>query len=270
LETALKWKKERDELQLYLFGFEEEINWTIDYPDIRPFTVMQQLELERELLGIFLSGHPLDAFEQLLEDGEVTSIVHLLELPDHSDVHVAGMVVSIKTILTKKGQQMAFIELEDRIDKVEVVLFPETWKRFGSFVNKGSLLLIKAKLQQQDEDVKLLAEQVAALNDPRLQNQLLQQIHRSSSLSNRAQPKQQPSQKQQRVFIKIVGDQENSSVLARLKAKLREHPGALQVVLFYEREQKSVALNNQYNVTPTDDLLHAIETLMGAGAIKVK
>jgi DNA polymerase-3 subunit alpha len=270
LEAALKWKKERDELQLYLFGFEEEINWTIDYPDIRPFTVMQQLELERELLGIFLSGHPLDAFEQLLEDGEVTSIVHLLELPDHSDVNVAGMVVSIKTILTKKGQQMAFIELEDRIDKVEVVLFPETWKRFGSFVNKGSLLLIKAKLQQQDEDAKLLAEQVVALDDPKLQNQLLQQIHRSTSLTNHAQPKQQPPLKQKRVFIKIMDSQENSSTLSRLKAKLREHPGTLQVVLFYEREQKTVALNNQYNVTATDDLLHSIEALMGAGAIKVK
>jgi DNA polymerase-3 subunit alpha len=281
LEAALKWKKERDELQLFLFGFEEEINWTIEYPEIRRFTIMQQLELERELLGIFLSGHPLDAYETLLQTAGVSAIIHLPELPDLSEVIVAGMVISVKTIVTKKGMQMAFIELEDRVEKVEVVLFPETWKRFNSFIQKGELILVKAKLQQQDEDIKLLADQVVAMNNPDQQDQLLIQLQRTTYTKQQprnveqktALPVDKPkpaSSKEQRVFVKISEAYENQTILAQLKAALQDHRGTLQVVLFYEREQKMVALNNQYNVKPSEDFIRSLEALMGSGAIKVQ
>jgi DNA polymerase-3 subunit alpha len=284
LEAALKWKKERDELQLFLFGLEEEINWTLDYPDIRPFTIMQQLELERELLGIFLSGHPLDAYERLMQASGVTSIIHLAELPDLSEVIVAGMVISLKTIVTKKGQQMAFIELEDRVEKVEVVLFPETWKKYGSLIQKGQLVLIKAKLQQQDEDIKLLADQVVEMNNPERQDQLLLQLQQRTAnpkqQTRNVEPKKEkaasaeqsiPSKiKQQRVFVKISAAYENQTILARLKLMLQEHSGPMQVVLFYEREQKMVALNNQYNVKPSEVFVRSLEALMGNGAIKVQ
>jgi DNA polymerase-3 subunit alpha len=284
LEAALKWKKERDELQLFLFGLEEEINWTIDYPDIRPFTIMQQLELERELLGIFLSGHPLDAYERLLQASGVSSIIHLPELPDLSEVIVAGMVISVKTIVTKKGQQMAFIELEDRVEKVEVVLFPETWKKYSSLIQKGELILIKAKLQQQDEDIKLLADQVVVMNNPEQQEQLILQLQQRTThpkqQTRNVEPKTEriPSAekpipsvtKQQRVFVKISAAYENQTILARLKLALQEHSGTMQVVLFYEREQKMVALNNQYNVKPSEVFVRSLEALMGNGAIKVQ
>lgn len=285
LEAAVKWKKERDELQLFLFGFEEEINWTIDYPEIRPLTIMQQLELERELLGIFLSGHPLDAYESLLQESGVTAIVHLSELPDLSEVIVAGMVISVKTIVTKKGMQMAFIELEDRVEKVEVVLFPETWKKYSAHIQKGELILLKAKLQLQDEDIKLLADQVVVMNNPEQQDHLLMQLQRpvyskqqTRSVSTKperplAEQKTKPeatAAKQQRVFVKIGASYENQTILAQLKSMLQQHTGTLQVVLFYEREQKMVALNNQYNVKPSEAFIQSLEALMGSGAIKVQ
>lgn len=187
VEAAAKWKKERDDLQLHLFGFTEEANWTVEYPEVREYSRMQQLELERELLGLFLSGHPLDAYEDKIEELEPDKIHLLSELPDGSETLVAGMIVSCKQIVTKKGQQMAFAELEDRIDKVEVLLFPETWKRYGTLVNKGSLLLVRAKLQQQDEDVKLLADQLYAL-DPSFHAAQLAGWRRGPSVRRKAGP----------------------------------------------------------------------------------
>ncbi|WP_248930505.1 DNA polymerase III subunit alpha [Paenibacillus hamazuiensis] len=168
IEAAVKWRKERDDLQLSLLGFTEEVNWEVEYPEVAPLTLSQQLELERELLGLYISGSPLDDYAELIDELEAEPIHYLIELPDHSDVAVAGMVVSCKTIVTKKGQPMAFIELEDRIAKTEVVLFPETWKRYAPLVQKGSLVYIRAKLQHGDEDVKLLADLVIMLNDPEL------------------------------------------------------------------------------------------------------
>ncbi|WP_438446145.1 DNA polymerase III subunit alpha [Gorillibacterium sp. sgz5001074] len=167
VEAALKWKKEREDLQLHLFGFTEEVNWRIDYPDIRPYSQGQQLELERELLGLYLSGHPLDAYEELLAPLEPVPLHELAEHPDGSEVMSAGRVVALKTITTKKGQTMAFAEVEDRIERVELVLFPESWKRYSSHMEKGSLVLVRAKLQHQDEEepAKLLAEHVVPLHE---------------------------------------------------------------------------------------------------------
>ncbi|WP_372814201.1 DNA polymerase III subunit alpha, partial [Paenibacillus sp.] len=170
VEAAVKWRKDREALQLVLDGFDEEVSWEVEYPDIPPFTLMQQLELERELLGLYISGSPLDDFEQILRKLETDTIALLPEYPDHSEVMVAGLVVGNKTIVTKKGQPMAFMELEDRVGKVEVVLFPEAWKTFAPLVQKGKPVLVVAKLQLgDDEQVKLLADRLVALNDPHLE-----------------------------------------------------------------------------------------------------
>ncbi|MCS7463615.1 DNA polymerase III subunit alpha, partial [Paenibacillus doosanensis] len=194
IEAAVKWRKERDDLQLHLFGFVEEVNWEVEYPDIRPFTMTQQLELERELLGLYISGSPLDDYETVLREIEIDPLHYLPEMPDHSEVIVAGMVLSSKTIVTKKGQPMAFMELEDRVAKVEVVLFPEAWKHCAPLVQKGKPLLVKAKLQQGDEDVKLLADQVFALSDPELRSKAARRAPAGGAIAGRAQQPTAPRQ----------------------------------------------------------------------------
>ncbi|CAG7631032.1 DNA polymerase III subunit alpha [Paenibacillus allorhizosphaerae] len=171
VDAAVKWRKDREDLQLVLdgFGFVEETNWEVQYPDIASFTMTQQLELERELLGLYISGSPMDDYEQVLRKLELDALHQLQEYPDGSEVMVAGLVLSSKTIVTKKGQPMAFMELEDRVGKTEVVLFPEVWKKYAPLVQKGKPVLVIAKLQLGDEDYKLLADQLLAMNDPHLE-----------------------------------------------------------------------------------------------------
>lgn len=169
VEAALKWKKERDDLQIQLFDFVETPNWEIEYPDIPPYSAGQQLEFERELLGMYLSGHPLDSYEEVLEQTGADRLMDLHEGEDESLVTVAAMVVSLKTITTKQGKAMAFMQCEDQIERSEVVLFPEVWKRSAHLIEKGALLAIRAKLQHQDEGFKLLAEEVAQLSPESLQ-----------------------------------------------------------------------------------------------------
>lgn len=168
VEAALKWRKERDDLQIQLFDFVESPNWDIEYPDVPKFTAGQQLDLERELLGLYLSGHPLDDFDALLEGDGVERLMDLAEAPDETRTVVAGMVVSVKTITTKQGKAMAFMELEDQIERCEVVLFPEVWRRSAAHVGKGALLALRGVVQQQDEGFKLLADEVAPLSEQSL------------------------------------------------------------------------------------------------------
>lgn len=134
VEAALKWRKEREDLQIQLFDFVETPNWEIEYPDIPPYSSGQQLELERELLGLYLSGHPLDDYEDVLESSGADRIMELTEAADDTMTVAAGMVVSVKSITTKQGKAMAFMELEDQIERCEVVLFP----RYGGVASNMS------------------------------------------------------------------------------------------------------------------------------------
>ncbi|NEW07768.1 DNA polymerase III subunit alpha [Paenibacillus sp. SYP-B3998] len=309
IASATKWRKERDDLQLHLFGFVEEPNWEVEVPNIPPMPQNKQLEYEKELLGMYISGHPLDAYAELLTELEADKLHELHELPDNSEVIVAGSILSNKTIVTKKGQPMAFMELEDRIDKVEVVLFPETWKNAAPLVQKGRLVLVRAKLQLQDEDPpKLLAEQMVALDDPEAVQRLRRAPARTGATgtvgarsapakttppgagrqdphaaeqpvrTNAAQPQAAGSgststagePKAQRVFVKISADCEQPAKLLQLKTLLKLHKGPLSVALFYENGGRLLALSDQYQVDPSPELIRMIETIMGKDSAKVK
>lgn len=306
VDAALKWRKERDELQIQLFDdLVETPNWEIRYPDIPKFTAGQQLEMERELLGLYLSGHPLDDRAELLEESGLQRLMDLGEAPDDSQTVTAGMVVSIKEITTKQGKAMAFVEWEDQIERCEVVLFPEVWKRSRSLIEKGSLLALRAKVQQGDDGFKLLAEEVAPIHTDALRA-LLQRRNSATSRvsaggSRNTAPKavgdsgsvslagavtaagtatgivpHKPSENkrslepEQRVFIKITSQSENPAMLSRLKKLLQTHPGPVATLLFYEREQKLLALSDSYRIEPSQDLFAALEKMLGAGTVRIK
>ncbi|WP_458126149.1 DNA polymerase III subunit alpha [Paenibacillus sp. Z3-2] len=339
VEAALKWRKEREDLQIQLFDFVETPNWEIEYPEIPPYSSGQQLELERELLGLYLSGHPLDDYEDVLESSGADRIMELTEAADDTMTVAAGMVVSVKSITTKQGKAMAFMELEDQIERCEVVLFPEVWRRSQQYVGKGELLVVRAKVQQQDEGFKLLAEDVAPLSPAALEQQLRSRDRRgkpgSGSSSRPAQaasprgpagagaeaqqssagvgasaahgsrsqgpaatrsgaagtgaataaasradgaaetagsPEQGrgPRAVEQRVFVKIAPHAEKPELLARLKQLLQEHPGPVATVLFYEQQQKLLALSDAYRIKPSPTLFSDMEKMLGEGTVKIK
>ncbi|MCA0755337.1 DNA polymerase III subunit alpha [Paenibacillus sp. N4] len=301
VEAAVKWRKEREELQIELFGFDEVQNWDVELPDIRPYTGAQQLDFERELLGLYLSGHPLDDAQLQLEGLGLDRLVDLSDAPEGTIAILSVMVVSLKPFTNKKGHAMGFLEVEDRIMRVEGVVFPAVWKRVGNRLEKGGLAIIQAVVQQQDDDFKLIVEDVVPLGEERadleqqvlrLQKQARSRSARIGGQSANAAPPVRPAaqaegarrqaappqtsavpaaeRKPQRVYIKIIAQNEQPAVLARLKEILSAHAGQLGTVLFYEQGQKSIALSDSYRVKPSPRLISSIEELLGAGTIVVK
>lgn len=178
LQAAAAWRKEREELQIELFDFAESPNWNVELPNVPPYTQTQMLELERDLMGFYLSGHPLDAFDVMMEQLRFDRLVDIADAPEGATVYTAGMIVSLKPFVTRKGQSMAFLEMEDRIMGTELVAFPTVWKNAAAFVKKGSLVFVRAKVQQGDEDYKLLADDIFPLDaaDLRLQIERLRRV----------------------------------------------------------------------------------------------
>jgi DNA polymerase-3 subunit alpha len=202
------------------------------------------------------------------------------------------MVVSLKEITTKQGKAMAFIEIEDQIERVEVVLFPEVWKRGAKYVTKGELLILLGNVQQQDEGFKLLADEVLPLEPSNLQQLIERRNYKQKQPVKRSKPTfqkttaQAPTQKtttqgttiqqaakeqdNQRVFIKIKQEAENPDMLSSLRALLQQHQGTMATVLFYESTGKLLALNSEYSIKPSPVLFSQIESMLGEGTVRVK
>ncbi len=281
--SAASWRKERAELQIELFDLGESANWIVDLPEVSPFSAAQSLEYERDLMGLYLSGHPLDEYDGIAEELQLDRLVDLAEAQDGQFAMTAGMIVSMKPFVTRKGQAMAFLEIEDRIMTAELVAFPSVWKTASSFVKKGALVLVKAKVQQGDEEYKLLADEILPLDAPDLRVRAAKPrrgqdgprarpyVPSSPASANRAaQSPTHAKQTTERAYIRIGESHEQPALLNRLKSLLSRHPGPLQTVLFYDRGRRTVALSDDLRIAPTPELIRQISELLGEGVFRLK
>lgn len=297
VETAMKWRKEREELQIEMFGFEEVQNWDVELPEIRPFTTPQKLDFERDLLGMYLSGHPLDSVSEQMEQLELDRLIDLNDAEEGAIAIVGVMIAGLKPFTNKKGNAMGFLEVEDRIMRVEAVVFPNVWKRVHAKLEKDGLVIMQATVQHGDEDYKLLVEDVVpALAAPEFLTSQVRRMRQSSKFRGTrmhaaAKPQQQlsggqaaqarpaapaeppakaGSGKKHRLFIKITAEREQTDVLNRLKALLEAHPGPIDTALFYERESRMIALSESHRVEPSEELKQAVEMLLGPGTVVIR
>lgn len=302
LEAVTKWKKERDELQLEMFGFEEIQNWDVELPDIRHFTKHEQLEHEYELLGMYLSGHPLDELLKGIAEVKTDQLVDLFEREDGAYAVVPVRIASLKSFTSKSGKQMAFTAVEDALVRLEAVIFSKLWSKLAQQLAKDKLVLMLVELQKQEEELKLIVHDAALAADNRYETllpaakRMLAQAQRRNETApysksksaaeqrtvkttDQASPEAQRSSRQaeqsetqakRKIFIKLPQPLQQQSVLVSLQQILRAHAGQQQTVLFYEGSGQIVALSDQYRVSYSEQLVQRVEQLLGDGTIAIK
>jgi len=168
-QRCLSQKKARAQGQKSLFGgMEEQIfSGDIETPDIEEYPVSELLRMERETLGFYISGHPLDPYQNLLEKEGVTPLEEVKQWEDKARVRVGGLISRITPHQTKKGQAMAFILLEDRVGQVELIVFPDTYNSKREILEIGQPIVVEGKTDQQEENgVKVLAEDIKKMELP--------------------------------------------------------------------------------------------------------
>ena len=152
MKVAQSAQAERDRGQMSLFGEVEEappITGTLtDAPEYDP---LERLKQEREQLGFYVSGHPLEEYSDIIEYYTTASTQTLVTHPVDSEVFVAGMVTEVKNLTTKKGDPMAVIGFEDLDGSVEVVVFPEAYKNAGDLF-EGRVVWIRGKVNQNSRN----------------------------------------------------------------------------------------------------------------------
>lgn len=164
LGDAQSIRNERASGQLNLFGGEETPE-TIVYPDLPDMDPKEKIEWERKLLGFYVSGHPLDSYKEQLK--ACTPLYHLTAEGNQYDgrmVTIGGTISRIKGMMTKKGQPMGYVTIEDYDGEVETVVFPSVWETVRPILAEDAAVAIRGRVQANERDVRVLAEEIIPLD----------------------------------------------------------------------------------------------------------
>lgn len=176
MDNIANTRKMKMEGQLSLFDISSDSSTVpeveISYPDLAEYDSRLLLSMEKDVLGLYISGHPLSEFEEdikksvtfyssdLFVEEQDTQTVHN-SISDGSFARIAGLVTDIKTITTKSNQLMAFVTIEDLAGQMEVIVFPNTLEKYGDIIKPELPIWIEGKLSiREDEQPKIIVEYV--------------------------------------------------------------------------------------------------------------
>ena len=167
LEYGQRLQKERNDPQIGLFGGPEAgpaFN-APELPKVAPWDTRHALALEKESLGFYLSGHPLDRYTAELEKFTNATSLTIKELPDKSAVRVGGLISGVRSLRTKRGDLMAFVQIEDLQGSIEVIAFPEAYGACQDLLVEDQAVLIQGVAQKEENAVRVLADSIIALEN---------------------------------------------------------------------------------------------------------
>lgn len=143
-----------------LFSEPEEFGARYDeLPDVGEFSRREMLEMEKEMLNMYVTGHPLEAIWDKLSGMVKNRILDFQEMKDDDAVYFAGMVVGVRRTMTRSGKPMGYIRIEDMAGSVETVVFPNLWEQSGGISN-GDVLIVDGRLDYKEDVIKVIANKM--------------------------------------------------------------------------------------------------------------
>jgi DNA polymerase-3 subunit alpha len=186
-------------------------------PAVPPWSSTEKLSYEKELLGFYVTGHPLDDYRPLLESGKFTPIAQLGECEDKSTVSIAGALTAVDKKFTKKeSKPFAVVTLEDLTGTLEVMIWNEAFVKAQAHLVPGNAVSISGRLDQREEAPRISANEVKPLNKP---------AAKSSSASS------SKGNAESAVVLSFDRSRTTEADLTRVREVVKEHPGTQQVEL---------------------------------------
>ena len=249
VESVLGTKKAEAMGQFDLFGGSEDAGvesvFTIKVPD-EEWDDKHKLALEREMLGLYVSGHPLNGVAHLLAAHVDTAIPSILEgaVGNDSQVRVGGILASVNRRVNKSGMPWASAQLEDLTGGIEVMFFPQTYSLFGAEIADDAVVLVGGKVRIQDDRITLLANDLVVPDF-------------SASKPNRP------------LSVSLPTRQCTLEKVNKLKQVLARHPGTAQVHLRLVSGDRitTLELDQSLRVTLSSALMGDLKALLGPGCL---
>ena len=166
IEALLHYSKEfalMGNSQDSLFGGMEVKPETLVLSEEKPIDISQKLMWEKELLGLYVSGHPLDKYKEILDKQKQNIREIKKEVRVGMPTVVYGIVEEIKPIMTKKGDRMAFLRIADFSGNIETVIFPKLYAKHKDILKNESCIGIKGRISKRNGEISIIAEVVKTL-----------------------------------------------------------------------------------------------------------
>jgi DNA polymerase-3 subunit alpha len=213
---------------------------------VDPLNPVVKLEMEKQVLGTYLSGHPVSQYDKLIKELNGVPLAKLM-IDSSQKGYCFVYIKNVRVSKTKKQQQMAFLEIEDMSTSVDAIIFPRSYEKYRQLLHAKEVVAIRGKFDQKDERKQLIIDEVVSIE--KLEDQVRQLEYT--------------------LFIKIPSDFEKSISFTIQKA-LTEFKGHTKVILYYEKEKRAVQLSSQYYVNPTISCLEHLKQLVGQENVVLK
>ena len=252
MEQAQSTQRDRLSGQISLFAVMPQAQadeaTSLELPDIPEWGEKERLALEKETVGFYLTGHPLDKHRQELSSLVDTDLHGLKEWPDNQTARVGGLIRQFKQHRSKKGAAMAFLTLEDTVDSTEVVIFPETFAACAHLLSGDEPIIIQGKVQKEESGVKMIADTVDSLSEAQIKFT-------------------------DRVLIRLQADQLDRPRLEGVKNAVQRFHGPCRVSLnlnFPNRGEVEVVASADLTVRPCREFSREVEKHLGYPAISYR
>ncbi len=238
--------------QISLFDIadeEEKVDYRVSLPDVGEYSKEMKLAFEKEVLGIYISGHPLEEYRETWKKNITNTTADFAmdeetgetRVADGAKVTIGGMITEKKIKYTKNEKVMAFLQVEDLVGSVEVIVFPRDYERYGSTVMEDSKVFVRGRVSvEEDKDAKLVCEQITTFE-----------------------------QMPKKLWIKFPTREAYEAKKDTLFDILREAEGKDHVVIYVENPKAMNPLPANWNVSAQASLVTKLEAAFGEGNIKV-
>ncbi|GAB6168480.1 DNA polymerase III subunit alpha [Clostridium carnis] len=261
MDSVSNEKKRNVDGQISLFSFAEETLKTpeIKYPNIKEFSKKNLLAMEKEMTGLYLSGHPLDEYVQSLKVQTSTSIDKIYKsyeliqeslsdealedlIRDDERVILGGIIAEVNQKITRNNTMMAFLKLEDLGGIIEVIVFPKTLDKVREELKLDNLVVIKGRVSlKEDEPPKLICETIEPL----------EKINTS------------------KVYIRVENIDDGKALTKNLKMMPNEYKGDTTVYIFTANDRKNYRMSKDLWIDLETDALMYFRKLAGEENVKV-
>jgi DNA polymerase-3 subunit alpha len=215
-------------------------------PDVPEWDSRMKLQYEKESLGFYISGHPLDFYAEQIAKLCTTQTTGAKEHREGAEVILCGVLSVIKELTTKKGDRMAFLTLEDKEGTIEVVSFSDTYQQCKDLLEDDTPVVVIGRVQHDEKSSKIIAAKVLNLHDAQVQT--VDAVH-----------------------IHLPAGTTDQDVLTRLRHLLMTHPGECKTVLHLNVDGKAeavIALSPKLKVSPTTGFLQEMAQHFGKDCLQ--
>ncbi|MDD9304424.1 MAG: DNA polymerase III subunit alpha [Desulfobacter sp.] len=205
------------------------------------------LELEKEALGFYITGHPMDKFTDIIKKYASVNTITLQDMANERMVRIGGFLKVLKVHKTKKGDMMAFCAIEDQTASVEVVVFPNLYAKIHTLLSDEQIVILEAEVQKTENMVKLIGERIVPIE-------------------------QAEKEWTSGIVIQVDASLHESDILSRLKPVIERYPGEcislIKVKIDDVLPPVMIKLANEYQTDAHPSFFKEVEELLGPGTIE--